>query len=62
MAARQACSPGRSWPRAPTNDFSMKALQEYEDAWRDNMEDKLWRDWMAKEKLITISTTHWTRS
>lgn len=37
------------------NDLSMNVLQEYEDAWRDKMENNLWRDWMAKEKLVTLS-------
>jgi digeranylgeranylglycerophospholipid reductase len=36
------------------NDLSMNVLQEYETAWREKMENSLWRDWMAKEKLITI--------
>lgn len=36
-------------------DFSMKVLQEYETAWRDRLENKLWRNWMAKEKLTTLS-------
>jgi len=36
------------------NDLSMNTLQEYENAWREKMENSLWRDWMAKEKLITI--------
>ncbi len=37
------------------NDYSMKVLQEYEDDWRAKMENGLWRDWMAKERLITLS-------
>lgn len=40
---------------AKAKDFSMNVLQEYEDAWRDKLENGLWRDWMAKEKLITLS-------
>jgi digeranylgeranylglycerophospholipid reductase len=40
---------------ARSGDFSMKVLQEYESLWRDRLEDKLWRNWMAKEKLITLS-------
>ena len=36
-------------------DFSRDFLQRYETLWRDRLEDKLWRNWMAKEKLITIS-------
>ena len=37
-----------------TGDFSKKALQPYEKRWRDRMEDKLFRNWMAKEKLATL--------
>ncbi|MBE6528676.1 MAG: NAD(P)/FAD-dependent oxidoreductase [Thermoplasmata archaeon] len=37
-----------------TGDFSKKALQPYEKMWRDRMEDKLFRNWMAKEKLATL--------
>lgn len=35
--------------------FAKENLQEYEALWRDRLENKLWRNWMAKEKLITIS-------
>jgi len=37
------------------NDLSMNVLQEYETRWRDRFENKLWRNWMAKEKLTTLS-------
>jgi len=37
------------------NDLSKDFLQEYETLWRDRLENKLWRNWMAKEKLITIT-------
>jgi len=37
------------------NDFSEKALQRYEKGWRDEMENRLYRNWMAKEKLIKLS-------
>ncbi|NLI74325.1 MAG: NAD(P)/FAD-dependent oxidoreductase [Euryarchaeota archaeon] len=37
-----------------SNDFSQQVLQEYEDDWRDKLENTLWRDWMAKEKLISL--------
>jgi len=37
-----------------TGDFSKKALMPYEKRWRDRMEDKLFRNWMAKEKLATL--------
>ena len=37
-----------------TGDFSKQALMPYEKRWRDRMEDKLFRNWMAKEKLATL--------
>ncbi|MCX6651066.1 MAG: NAD(P)/FAD-dependent oxidoreductase [Methanomassiliicoccales archaeon] len=37
------------------NDFSESALMPYDKKWRDAMENRLWRNWMAKEKLVTIS-------
>ena len=37
------------------NDFSEAALMPYDKKWRDAMENRLWRNWMAKEKLVTIS-------
>lgn len=37
------------------NDFSVGALQRYEKGWRDEMESRLFRNWMAKEKLVTLS-------
>jgi len=36
-------------------DFSTSVLEEFEKLWRDRLENKLWRNWMAKEKLITLS-------
>jgi digeranylgeranylglycerophospholipid reductase len=39
---------------AKTGDFSKKALKPYEKMWRDRMEDKLYRNYMAKEKLATL--------
>ena len=39
---------------AKTGDFSKKALMAYEKMWRDRMEDKLYRNFMAKEKLATL--------
>jgi len=36
-------------------DFSEKSLQKYENGWRDEMENRLYRNWMAKEKLIKLS-------
>ncbi len=40
---------------AQSGDFSADTLDEYERLWRDKLENKLWRNWMAKEKLITLS-------
>ena len=40
---------------AKKNDFSKEALMPYEKMWRDRMEDKLFRNWMAKEKLATLT-------
>ena len=39
---------------AKKNDFSKQAFMPYEKMWRDRMEDKLYRNWMAKEKLATL--------
>ncbi len=36
-------------------DFSERSLQRYEKGWRDLLEDHLYRNWMAKEKLVTLS-------
>jgi len=36
-------------------DFSAKFLQRYENGWRDLLENHLYRNWMAKEKLVTLS-------
>jgi digeranylgeranylglycerophospholipid reductase len=36
-------------------DFSAKFLQKYENGWRDLIENHLYRNWMAKEKLVTLS-------
>jgi len=40
---------------AKARNFSEKNLQAYEKGWRDLMEDHLYRNWMAKEKLVTLS-------
>lgn len=40
---------------AEEGDFSAKSLQRYENGWRDLIEDHLYRNWMAKEKLVTLS-------
>ncbi len=39
---------------AKTGDFSKAALMPYEKMWRDRMEDKLYRNWMAKERLAEL--------
>lgn len=39
---------------AKTGDFSKAALKPYEKMWRDRMEDKLYRNWMAKERLAEL--------
>ncbi|MGQ9587326.1 MAG: NAD(P)/FAD-dependent oxidoreductase [Thermoplasmata archaeon] len=36
-------------------DFSAGSLQRYEKGWRDLLEEHLYRNWMAKEKLVTLS-------
>jgi digeranylgeranylglycerophospholipid reductase len=36
-------------------DFSERSLQRYEKGWRDLIENHLYRNWMAKEKLVTLS-------
>ncbi len=36
---------------AKKKDFSKAALKPYEKMWRDRMEDKIYRNWMAKERL-----------
>lgn len=36
-------------------DFSSQYLQRYEQGWRDVLEDKQYRNWMAKEKLVKLS-------
>lgn len=40
---------------AQANDFSAEALMPYDKMWRDAMENRLWRNWMAKEKFLTLS-------
>jgi digeranylgeranylglycerophospholipid reductase len=39
---------------AKKGDFSKQALMPYEKMWRDRMEDKLYRNWMAKERLAEL--------
>ncbi|HKZ48058.1 MAG TPA: NAD(P)/FAD-dependent oxidoreductase [Thermoplasmata archaeon] len=36
-------------------DYSEKALQRYEKAWRAILEEGLYRNYMAKQKLVTLS-------
>lgn len=40
---------------AKERDYSEKSLQRYEKGWRDILENSLYRNWMAKEKLVTLS-------
>ena len=40
---------------AKERNFSSGSLQRYEKGWRDIMENQLYRNWMAKEKLVTLS-------
>ena len=35
-------------------DFSKKFFQAYERGWRSKFEDQMYRNWMAKEKLVTL--------
>ncbi len=36
-------------------DSSKEFLQRYEKGWRARLEEKLYRNWLAKEKLVTLS-------
>ena len=36
-------------------DVSKEFLQRYEKGWRARLEEKLYRNWLAKEKLVTLS-------
>lgn len=36
-------------------DVSTDILQRYEERWRDILENKLWRNWLAKEKFTQLS-------
>ncbi len=36
-------------------DFSSSFLMRYENGWRERLEEELYRDWMAKEKLIGLN-------
>jgi len=40
---------------ARERNFSSRSLERYEKGWRDLLEDHLYRNWMAKEKLVTLS-------
>jgi digeranylgeranylglycerophospholipid reductase len=40
---------------AATGDVSKAFLQKYEKGWRARLEEKLYRNWLAKEKLVTLS-------
>jgi digeranylgeranylglycerophospholipid reductase len=36
-------------------DVSKEFLQKYDKGWRARLEEKLYRNWLAKEKLVTLS-------
>jgi len=36
------------------NDTSEEFLQRYENRWRERLEDKLWRNYLAKEKAVEL--------
>jgi digeranylgeranylglycerophospholipid reductase len=36
-------------------DYSAGFLDQYEKGWRAKLEDKLYRNWMAKEKMVSLS-------
>src|SRR3989442_161033 len=38
-----------------TGDFGEAALMEYERGWRAKLEENLYRNWLAKNKLVTLS-------
>ena len=40
---------------AKAGDYSKAALQPYESGWRAILEEQLWRNWVAKNKLATLS-------
>jgi digeranylgeranylglycerophospholipid reductase len=40
---------------ARSGDVSKAFLQKYEKGWRARLEEKLYRNWLAKEKLTTLS-------
>ncbi len=40
---------------AQRGDASKEFLQKYEKGWRARLEEKLYRNWLAKEKLTTLS-------
>lgn len=40
---------------AEAGDFSKAALGPYETGWRKILEEQLWRNWVAKSKLATLS-------
>ncbi|MEM2869932.1 MAG: NAD(P)/FAD-dependent oxidoreductase [Thermoplasmata archaeon] len=55
-----ACRAGRvagevAAEAARTGDASRQFLQKYERGWRRIFEDQMYRNWMAKEKLVTLS-------
>lgn len=46
---------------AKERNFSEQSLRRYEKGWRDLLENHLYRNWMAKEKLVTLSDDTFNR-
>jgi digeranylgeranylglycerophospholipid reductase len=46
---------------ARERNFSAQSLRRYEKGWRDLLENNLYRNWMAKEKLVTLSDDTFNR-
>jgi digeranylgeranylglycerophospholipid reductase len=44
------------------NDSSAANLERYERLWRDRLEETLFRNWMIKEKLATLSDEHFNKA
>ncbi|MCQ2085970.1 MAG: NAD(P)/FAD-dependent oxidoreductase [archaeon] len=55
-----ACKSGKFAGEVSVNclrkmDFSREVLAAYEKMWRNDMEDKLCRNWMVKERFVTLT-------
>lgn len=46
---------------ARERNFSEQSLRRYEKGWRDLLENHLYRNWMAKEKLVTLNDDTFNR-